>query len=138
MHSEFLLLKTQRHFILCPLRSSMRKSICDFLMIFRLSSLAFKEREINKRILNDKIFDNVSIKCISNNLMEYFKHWRIWKQNGIATIRWRHRWSSYWLKIHLNFGVHWRFCFIWLVFFPKLLLKVRSKMHSYKLFIKSN
>lgn len=137
MHSEFLLLKTRRHFILCPLRSSMRKSICDFLMIFRLSSLAFKEREINKRILNDKIFDNVSIKCISNNLMEYFKHWRIWKQNGIATKRWRHRWSSYWLKIHLNFGVHWRFCFIWLVFFPKLLLKVRSKMHSYKLFIKS-
>lgn len=47
----------------------MRKSICDFLMIFCVSSLAFKEREINKRILNDKIFDNVSIKCISNNLM---------------------------------------------------------------------
>lgn len=69
MHSEFLLLKSRRHFILCPLRSSMRKSICDFLMIFRLSSLAFKEREINKRILNDKIFDNVSIKWHRYNKM---------------------------------------------------------------------
>lgn len=64
MYFEFFLLKIWWYFIFCFLCSFMCKSICDFFMIFCVLLFVFKEREINKWILNDKIFDNVLIKCI--------------------------------------------------------------------------
>lgn len=75
--------------------------------------------------------------------MEYFEHWRNGnKMASLQSVRWRHRWSSKWLKVHLNFCVHRRFCFICFVLFfgflgfffffkLRILFKVRSKMHSY-------